>query len=309
VRVTVTGADGFVGRHLVRTLLQSNHRVLAACRLAIEMPVEWRRPVEQATLRMVPFELDSAELVRTALEDQPDAIVHLAAVAYSQDAKAGPDHTWRINANGTAGLLAAVARARDSGGSDPLVIVVSSAEVYGEGESRPRIESDPARPQGVYSASKLGAEAAAALAISGWGLRVIVARPFPATGPGQTNRLVPNWLAALRSGKRDVEGNDFIVRDYMDVRDAAAGYAALLARGRPGETYNLATGREVRFGELFATLTRLLRVEAKLVSPARPRQEPVYLVGDSTKLRQDTGWQPTIDLEQTLADVIHAQTY
>jgi GDP-4-dehydro-6-deoxy-D-mannose reductase len=187
--------------------------------------------------------------------------------------------------------------------------VVSSAEVYGEGESRPRIESDPARPQGVYSASKLAAEAAAALAISGWGLRVIVTRPFPATGPGQTNRLVPNWLAALRAGKRDVEGNDFIVRDYMDVRDAAAGYAALLARGRPGETYNLASGREVRFGDLFATLARLLKVEAKLVPPARPRREPVYLVGNSTKLRQDTGWQPTIDLEQTLADMIDAQTH
>jgi GDP-4-dehydro-6-deoxy-D-mannose reductase len=93
------------------------------------------------------------------------------------------------------------------------------------------------------------------------------------------------------------------------VRDAAAGYAALLARGRPGETYNLASGREVRFGDLFATLARLLKVEAKLVPPARPRREPVYLVGNSTKLRQDTGWQPTIDLEQTLADMIDAQTH
>jgi GDP-4-dehydro-6-deoxy-D-mannose reductase len=309
VKVTITGADGFIGRHLVRTLLRSEHRVLAACRLATEVPSEWARPMAEERLRMVPFELDSAELMRTALEEEPEAIVHLAGVAYSQDAKVGPDHTWRINAGGTAGLLAAVARARDTGAVDPLVIVVSTAEVYGHGEPRPRLETEAARPQSVYSASKLGAEAAAALAVSGWGLRVIVTRPFPATGPGQANRLLPNWLAALRAGRREVEGNPSIVRDYMDVRDAAAGYAALLTRGRPGETYNLATGRELRFGELFTTLTRALGVEAKLVPPAHPRREPVYLVGNPTKLRQDTGWQPTIQIEQTLADMIDAQTH
>jgi GDP-4-dehydro-6-deoxy-D-mannose reductase len=171
------------------------------------------------------------------------------------------------------------------------------------------VETDATRPTTPYGASKLGAEAAAAHAIAAWELPVIVVRPFPATGPGQTNRVIPNWLTALRKGERHIEGDGHIVRDYLDVRDTAAGYVALLSKGRPGETYNIASGRGVRFDELFAGLTAAARISAKLIPPSVPRPGPPYLVGDSRKLQQETGWQPTIPLDQTLSDLIDAQAH
>jgi len=256
-------------------------------------------------LRTVPLELGSGESIEDALSAEPDAIVHLAAIAYSRDAARDPRQTWDVNVGGTARLLAAVA-----GRSRPAtVLVTSSAEVYGAGEPRPRVETDATRPTSVYGASKLGAEAAAAHAAAAWGLPVMIVRPFPATGPGQTNRLIPNWLAALRNGQRTIEGDAHTVRDFLDVRDTAAGYVALLSSGRPGETYNLASGRGVRFDELFSKLAASAGVSATLVPPSKPRGEPPYLVGDARKLQQHTGWQPTIPLGQSLSDLIDAQAY
>jgi GDP-4-dehydro-6-deoxy-D-mannose reductase len=300
--VLVTGADGFVGQHLVRGLLARDHEVVAACHPHSHIPAEWA-----GVVHVVPLELGNDESVGTAVNSELDAIVHLAAVAYSRDAIARPAETWNVNACGTARLLAAAAERRRTGSPGPTFLVTSSAEVYGEGGSRPRIETDTLRPHSVYGASKLGAEAAAAHAIAAWGLRVIVVRPFPATGPGQTNRLVPNWLKELRAGKREIEGDPTIVRDFTDVRDTAAGYVALLNGGHPGETYNIATGRELRFGQLFDRLLAAAGINARLVSPTNPRRESPYLVGDSGKLQQHTGWRPTIPLDRTLADLIDAQ--
>jgi GDP-4-dehydro-6-deoxy-D-mannose reductase len=308
MKVLVTGADGFVGRHLVRNLVHAKHEVVAACRPGTPIPPEWGAEGGRRPLRTVDIELSSPQSVAGALSIEPDAVVHLAAVAYSLDAKANPAQAWDVNAGGTARLLIALAERRAGGSTDPLVLVASSAEVYREAEPRPRKETDATGPHSVYGASKLGAEAAAALAVAAWGLRLIVIRAFPATGPAQTNRLVPKWLKALRAGQTKIEGDGSIVRDYLDVRDMASGYTAMLTHGRAGETYNLASGRELRFGDLFVRLAGLLKVDARLVPPADPRREPPYLVGDSSKLQQHTGWKPTIPLERTLADMIDAQT-
>lgn len=304
MKVLVTGANGFVGRHLVEALLEEKHEVVAACRPGTDQPEQW---IEHppAGLGTMPLELGSDDAIAKALSSEPDAIVHLAAISYSRDAAKDPVHAWDVNVGGTARLLAGAARRSRAA----TVLVTSSAEVYGEGEPRPRIETDATRPSSPYAASKLGAEAAAAHATAAWGLPVIVVRPFPATGPGQTNRLIPNWLTALRNGERNIEGEGHIVRDYLDVRDTASGFVALLTKGRPGETYNLASGRGVRFDELFASLTASAGVRAKLVPPSHPRREPPYLVGDSGKLQQHTGWHPTIPLDQTLSDLIDAQAH
>jgi GDP-4-dehydro-6-deoxy-D-mannose reductase len=304
VKVLVTGANGFVGSHLVEALLEKRHEVVAAYRPGTEQPEQWRT-VSSTRLQTVALELSSTESIEDALSAEPDSLIHLAAIAYSRDAAKDPRQTWDVNVGGTARLLAAAA-----GRSRAItVLVTSSAEVYAEGEPRPRVETDATRPTSVYGASKLGAEAAAAHAIAAWELPVIVVRPFPATGPGQTNRVIPNWLIALRKGERNIEGDGHIVRDYLDVRDTAAGYVALLSKGRPGETYNVASGRGVRFDELFAGLTAAARISAKLIPPSVPRPGPPYLVGDSRKLQQHTGWQPTIPLDRTLADLIDAQAH
>lgn len=300
MKVLVTGANGFIGKHLVRTLLEAGHEVIATRKLKTDVPEHWA-----GTVRVVPLDLCKGESVRKAVDTGPNAIVHLAAVSASRDASEDPGLAWNVNAAGTARLLAAVKDVREKAGSDPLVIVVSSAEVYGEGEGSPRGEAETPRPLNLYGATKLGAEIAAAQARNEWGLRVIVARPFPATGPGyQENRVLTKWITDLRAGRDAVEGDPTIVRDFMDVRDAAQGFQALLTQGHPGETYNLATGRPVTFGNLFALLAAKLGTEARLVPPIRPRRDARHLVGDPRKIRLHTGWHAVIPLENTISDLI-----
>jgi GDP-4-dehydro-6-deoxy-D-mannose reductase len=263
----------------------------------------WLGPQWRNAVKEVDLEITERASVIAALEAQPDAVVHLAAIAYSPEAQADPIQTWDVNVAGTAHLLRAAAEQRSAGSEGPIVVVASSAEVYGEGEPRPRVETEVPRPHNVYSWSKVGAELAAGYATSAWGLRVIVVRPFPATGPGQTNRLIPNWITALRRGDQ-IEGDPTIVRDYLDVRDMAEAYLALLGAGRPGETYNISAGREIRFWELAAKLGSLLGVDARLVPPRNPRIGLQHLVGNPSKLEQHTGWRPTVPLEKTLEDMI-----
>lgn len=303
MRVLVTGADGFVGRYLVRRLIETGHEVLAGCRPGGQPVGQWLGAQWGNALQVVELEITEPASIIGALKAQPEAIVHLAAVAYSPDAQADPVQAWNVNVDGTAQLLRAAAERCATGSQGPVVVVASSAEVYGDGESRPRVETDVPHPHNVYSWSKLGAEVAAGHAANAWALRVIVVRPFPAAGPGQTNRIIPNWLAALRRGDQ-IEGDPTIVRDYLDVRDMAEAYLALLGAGHPGETYNISTGREIRFGELASKLASMVGVKASLVSPLKPRSGLPHLVGNPGKLQQHTGWQPTIPLEQTLADMI-----
>jgi GDP-4-dehydro-6-deoxy-D-mannose reductase len=304
MRVLVTGADGFVGRHLVRRLVETGHEVSAGCGPGGEPVSRWLGPQWQNAVTVIHLDITETPSVTEALRTEPEAIVHLAALAYSRDAQAYPAQAWNVNVSGTAQLLRAAAERCPSGSEGPIVLIASTAEVYGEGGPGPRSETDVPRPVSVYGWSKLGAEVAAGHANNAWGLRVIIVRPFPATGPGQINRLIPEWLAALRRGQKEIEGDPAVVRDYLDVRDMAEAYVTLLGRGRPGEIYNIATGREVRFGDLLTKLGGIMGVEAHLVPPLNPRIGLPHLVGHPGKLQEHTGWRPTIPLEQTLADMI-----
>lgn len=309
MRVLVTGADGFVGRHLVRRLLARGDIVGAACRPG--------GPPLAAHPAMVPLplELTDDRSIRGALEFEPDAVVHLAAVASTREAREDPGRAWVVNAGGTARLAEALAARRAAGGRDPLLLAVSSGEVYGAGETGRRREDDPVRPISPYAASKAGAEIAALEVWRRTGLRVIVARPFTHTGPGQDAGFVlPAFVRRLRaaraSGERRVAtGNLEPVRDLLDVRDVVEAYLALLASGAPGEIYNVARGEGTALRELFRRLAELLDLDAEPVpSPELARANDIpHLVGDAGKLRRTTGWSPAITLDATLRGLLDAQ--
>jgi nucleoside-diphosphate-sugar epimerase len=304
VKVLITGANGFIGRHLIRTLLDAGHELVATRKSDTEVPADWPEAVQ-----VFPLDLCDAESVARVVDSRPEAIIHLAAIAFSRDAYLDPGLAWNVNAGGTARVLAAVRDLREKTGADPLVILASSSEVYGHGRSKPRLESEAPNPLNIYGATKLGAEIAASQSREEWGLRVITVRPFPATGPGyQENRILSKWIRALRAGEKVVEGDPTVVRDYMDVRDAARGYLAILLHGRVGETYNLARGAAVTFGELFAMLASMLQSDARLEAPEHPRRDAHHLVGDISKIHKHTGWQPVFELERTLSDLITDQS-
>lgn len=315
MKVLVTGADGFVGRHLVRHLLHHGNEVAAACRPGGPV-VDWdARRTGGITVTLLPLEITSDDSVRRALEWLPDAIVHLAAVASGREARLNPGAAWETNAAGTARLAAAAATLRESGRADPLLLLVSSGEVYGPGPATPRVETDPLQPVSPYAASKVGAEAAALETWRRTGVRVLVARPFPHTGAGQAAQyVVPAFVARLRaardSGAATVPtGNLTPVRDLLDVRDVVAAYRLLLAAGAPGESYNVGRGSGVALGELFSRLAALVGTAATpSPDPALVRSSDLpHLVGDSTKLRRATGWAPAISLERTLQELVDAE--
>ncbi|HET7603743.1 MAG TPA: GDP-mannose 4,6-dehydratase [Gemmatimonadales bacterium] len=314
MRILVTGADGFVGRYLLRHLLRSGHELTGAVRPGSDAARGWLSDAEYTAVRWVNLELEDQASVRQQFDVPVDAVVHLAAVASGSEAREDPGRAWVVNAAGTARLLETAAMARDAGTADPLMLVISSAEVYGPGEGR-RTEDAPLLPVSPYAASKAGAELSAAEVGRRTGLRIVVARPFQHTGPGQTGRyVVPAFARRLRDAKKNGArqvpvGNLAPVRDISDVRDVVAAYAALLERGAPGQTYNVCRGDGVSLEVLFRKLSMLIGVTAEPVADptlVRPADIP-HLVGDNTRLRATTGWSPSISLDQTLKDVIDAQ--
>jgi GDP-4-dehydro-6-deoxy-D-mannose reductase len=315
MRVFVTGAEGFVGRVMVRTLLLAGHEVRAGIRPGGALEVPGLTAAERAAVARVPLELLDTASVEAALAWAPEAVVHLAAFASGADARRDVGAAWEVNASGTARLADALGRLRTQGTVDPLLLAVSSGEVYGGGVDRPRREDDALRPCSPYAASKVGAEVAALEVWRRTGLRVVIARPFPHTGSGQSDRFVaPAFAARLREARRSgaasvSTGNLDPVRDFLHVQDVADAYLALLTGGEPGEAYNVARGEGIDLHELFRRLAAHLDVAATpAVDPALLRAADImHLVGDASKLRSATGWRPTIDLDRTLKEVADAE--
>jgi GDP-4-dehydro-6-deoxy-D-mannose reductase len=252
--------------------------------------------------------------VRTCLDTPVDAVIHLAAVALVKAAARDPAKAWAVNAEGTARLAAALARAATQWKTEPLFLLASSADVYTPQE-RPITEDDPVQPSGSYAASKLGAELALEQAWRCLGLKMIIARPFPHSGAGQDPSF---WIPGRARMLRDVKANSWpvvpvgdltAVRDFLHVDDVADAYALLLKRGTPGEVYNIASGNEVTLDEIHTRLEKLVGTAPKREvdgSQGRPEARP-YLVGDSGKLRAATGWSPRRSLDDMLRDVLDAQ--
>jgi GDP-4-dehydro-6-deoxy-D-mannose reductase len=310
VRLLVTGADGFVGQHLVRRLARDGHHIGAGCRPGGPR-VDWAG----ADVIELPLELTDDASVRRAVEFGPDAVVHLAAVASNPEALADPGFAWSVNAAGTARLAEAIAGRWDGRGAAPRLLIVSSGEVYGPGSQAARKETDALAPATPYASSKAGAELAGLEVWRRTGLPVLVARPFTHTGPGQDERFVlPSFVARLRAahavGERRVRtGNLEPVRDLLDVRDVAEAYVLLLRAGEPGEVYNVARGEGTSVGDMFRRLAEMLGISAEAEpDPALARRGDIpHLVGDPTKLRRATGWAPARTLQQTLRGLLDAE--
>jgi len=308
VKVLVTGANGFVGRSVVRRLLAEGDSVVAAVG-----PGAAGSPAA-ANLATVPLDLANDVSVRACFAEPVDAVIHLAAIALSRAADRDPGLAWSVNAKGTGKLAAALARAAARWPTPPLLLLASTAEVYGW-QQRPIKEEDGIQPTTPYSASKLGAELAAEQVGRCCGLKVIIARPFPHSGAGQDDSFwIPARCRMLREVKRNgwaavPVGDLTAVRDFLHVDDVADAYALLLTRGTPGEVYNIASGRPVTLDEIHTRLEQLLGITPKReVDASQVRREArPYLVGDAAKLRAATGWRPARTLDDMLRDVLDAQ--
>jgi GDP-4-dehydro-6-deoxy-D-mannose reductase len=312
MRLLVTGAGGFVGRWLVEAAVAAGHHVTAATEPRQAPPAAWS--AAGGRVRRVAADLRRPEGIGhlAALRPVPDAVIHLAAVASNTAARRDPEAAWALNAGATAALAQAMAAAGAA-----RFLLVSSAEVYGAGHDGPIPETAAIAPISPYAASKAGAELAAAEVARRTALAVVVARPFPHTGPGQSTAYVLPALAsrlsgAVRSGASTIPvGNLDAVRDFLDVRDVVQAYLALLDRGAPGEVYNVASGVGRRLGACLAALAQVAGITVRPVEDAslmRPADIPV-LIGDPGKLRRATGWKPVVAFDHTLKDLMDAQAH
>jgi GDP-4-dehydro-6-deoxy-D-mannose reductase len=316
VKVLVTGANGFAGSWLIRRLLERGHDVIGAAGAGSASILTEE---ERSRITWVPLELGDTDSVRACVTREFDRLVHLAGLASVSESFEDPIRAWEVNALGTVRLMdGLMARREAEDAFDPQVLVVSSGEVYGRWPSnedpRPRRETDPVAPLSPYACSKAAAEIAALSAWRRTGLRVVIARAFPHTGIGQSTRfVVPAFIERVRKVKRANRrrirtGNLEPMRDFLDVRDVARAYSALLERGVAGEIYNVASGRGITLEDVLFTACEL---QAWDVIP-EPDPDLVrtgdipHLVGDPAKLHALTGWKARYQMDTIIEQMLHA---
>lgn len=305
-RVLVTGASGFVGRHLIGLLSQEGgSRIFGTYH---STPPSWM-PADSC----VRVSLDDYPAVEKLIRDTaPDEIYHLAAIAAPGDANSRRLDAYRINTLAGLFLLEAVSAARPGA----KLLCVSSSEVYGkvEPDENPVTERKPPKPQGAYAVSKLMLETVCAQYAASPGIHVVVARPFNHTGPGQGEKFVaPSFamqMARVEAGFREPvirTGNLSPKRDFADVRDVVRAYPAMLRGGAPGEVYNVSSGSPVSIQVIYDTLLGFCSSKNIRREPdegrIRPSENPL-IFGSSEKLRAVTGWSPLIPLSKTLEDLM-----
>ena len=288
-----------MGRHVLAELVANGHE-------PIGMDMGPACPGLDAA-HYIPVNItDAASLASLIGAVAPDACIHLAGLAFV----GGGDAQMILNVNlvGATNLLEAFRSNR----LPSRILFVSSAHVYGmKARLAPIREEDPLAPDTFYAIAKMAADQICLLYAKQYGMDILVARPHNHIGPGQSPQFAISSFArqvnAIRRGAPAVMrvGNLDNHRDFTDVRDIAKAYRLLLEKGHSGQPYNIASGCEVRIGEILDILCKQAGVRPDIIRDEalyRPLdQNPVL---DTRRLREDTGWWPSIPLEQTLNDIL-----
>lgn len=311
MRVLITGITGFAGSHLADFLLAEQPEV------EIFGLQRWRSRTENILHLLGKIQLREADLRdytslhQTLSEIRPDTIFHLAAQSFVPTSWRAPAETLSTNIIGQTHIFEAV-RALDL---DPTIQIAGSSEEYGLvlPEEVPIKETNPLRPLSPYAVSKVGQDLLAYQYFKSYGLKTVRTRGFNHTGPRRGEVFVTSnfakQIASIEAGLQEPVirvGNLEAVRDFTDVRDMVRAYWLAVEKGRPGEVYNIASGRDITIRQLLDLLLEQSRTPVEIeVDPARLRPSDVeVLIGDASKFRADTGWEPLIPLEQTVKDLL-----
>ena len=293
-RLLVTGANGFVGRHVEKSVLNGG---FAGMELAVT-PSGW--------------DIRDATAVRELVEAvRPAAVLHLAAQSFVPRSFEDPRETLDINLVGTLNLLQALSACGFGG----RLVYVSSGDIYGRvpEEALPVNESRVPEPRSPYAVSKIAAEQLCLQWARTEGLQAIIARPFNHVGPDQDPRFVlpalARQVALIEAGRQApvIEAGDIdTTRDFTDVRDIVAAYEAMFRAGTTGRIYLVASGIERKVRDLLGDMCRLAGVAPEIrQDPAKLRPaEQRRMVADAGLLAQDTGWHPQVPFETTLSDIL-----
>lgn len=307
-KVLVTGADGFIGSHLVEALLHHGCNVKAFVFYNSFNSWGWldTLPVDrQRQLEIFAGDIRDPNGVQEATRGC-DVVFHLAALIAIPFSYHSPDSYVDTNIKGTLNILQA-ARQHDV----ERVLVTSTSEVYGTAQYVPIDEKHPYQGQSPYSATKIGADRLAESFYRSFETPVVIARPFNTYGPRQSARaVIPTIITQLLSGETELRlGSTIPTRDFNYVKDTAEAFLALAeVNGVIGEEINIATGTEHSVADVARILIEKINPAAFIVEEnerLRPEKSEVYrLLGDNSKIRQLTNWSPRYDLAAGLIDTI-----
>ncbi len=311
MRVLITGITGFAGSHLADMLLEEHPEV------EIFGTYRWRSRREniqhiEGRVELVEADLRDYTSMQNALEtSRPDAIFHLAAQSFVPSSWTAPNETLTTNIAGQTNIFEAIRTL----GIDPVVQIACSSEEYGLvlPHETPIKESNPLRPLSPYAVSKVAQDMLGYQYHQSYGIKAIRTRGFNHTGPRRGDVFVTSnfarQLARIEAGLQDPVirvGNLDAIRDFTDVRDTVRAYWLAVQHATPGEVYNIARGEGISIKDLLQSLIDLSTADVTVeTDPARLRPSDVeILIGDSSKFREETGWEPQVPFEKTLSDTL-----
>ena len=311
MRALITGITGFAGSHLADFLLAEHPEV------EVFGTYRWRSRrdnIEHLDGKVTLLETDLRDYVsvHAALaRSRPDAVFHLAAQSFVPTSWSAPSETLSSNVIGQTNLFEAV-RAL---GLDPAIQLACSSEEYGLvlPHETPIKESNPLRPLSPYAVSKVAQDYLGYQYFQSYGIKAIRTRGFNHEGPRRGEVFVMSnfakQVAAIEAGLHEPlirVGNLDSVRDFTDVRDMVRAYWLAVNRATPGEVYNIASGHGITIRDMLQKILDRAQVEVRIeTDPARLRPSDVeVLIGDASKFRAATGWEPHIPLDRTIADTL-----
>ncbi len=307
-KVLVTGADGFIGSHLVERLLEEGAEVRAFCYYNSFNSWGWLDSFPKETLQKIDVftgDVRDSNGVRTAMKGI-DIVYHLAALIAIPYSYHSPEAYVDTNVKGTLNIVQA---AKDLGVE--RVLVTSTSEVYGTAQYIPIDEKHPRQGQSPYSATKIGADCIAESFYRSFDLPLTIVRPFNTFGPRQSARaIIPTIITQLLNGFESIKLGDLTpTRDLVYVKDTARGFVEIsLCDELIGHDVNIATKTEIAIGDLAHELIRQINPNATIEQESqrlRPEKSEVFrLYGDNSKLLEATGWSPETDLTTGLKHTI-----
>lgn len=307
-KVLVTGADGFIGSHLVEELLKDGYDVKAFALYNSFNTWGWLDTLPPKTLKEIEVftgDVRDSNAVRMSMEGM-DAVLHLAALIAIPFSYYAPDTYVDTNIKGTLNVLQTARSLEIS-----RVLITSTSEVYGTAQYVPIDEKHPYQGQSPYSATKIGADRLTESFYRSFDLPVSIVRPFNTYGPRQSARaVIPTIITQLLAGKAEIKlGSVEPTRDFNYVKDTARGFIEILKSDKTiGQEINIATQREISIGQLAKELVKQINPQAQIICDeqrVRPQNSEVErLLGANEKIKLLTGWRPQYTFEEGLSETI-----
>jgi GDP-4-dehydro-6-deoxy-D-mannose reductase len=315
MKILVTGITGFVGGHFTEYIASAHPDVeLHGTSLTPALP-QYLEPIK-GRLTLHECNIDNKGRIQELIDHiRPDALIHLAAQSYVSTSWENPETTLHTNIIGQSNLLEAV-RAVQGGSYNPIILIACSSEEYGQqGPQEGFNEESSLQPLSPYALSKIAQDYMGYQYWRAYGMKVIRLRAFNHTGPRRDPVFGVSGfckkVAEIEKGLRppQLEVRDLTaVRDFADVRDVVQAYWLAVEKCKPGEVYNVCSGRGYRFQDIITAIIKLSRVQPIALVPDPKGLRPTdggIIIGNNRKFCTTTGWQPKFNfLKHTIPDIL-----